>query len=446
MPSSRGDATGSAGASLTHALAAGFEALPRHDGYCIGFSGGRDSTALLDALHHLHPGRVRAVHVHHGLHASADDWAEHCRRFCEARGIGLDIRAVRVQPDGEGPEAAARRARHAALQKALRPGELLVLAHHADDQAETVLFRLLRGGGTAGAAGMRALRPTGDGDWLWRPLLGVTRDAITAYCCERGLQWVDDPGNHGGANARARLRAALPMLEAAVPGAAAALRRHAGLLGDQQALIATALGPDLATRLHDGRLDLRGLRGWSRARRHALLRQYCAALGAPVPGAAWLAECDTSVIAAGADRQPVLQLGALRACRFDDALWLLPALPPTEPAWCTNWDGCALLSLPAAAGSLHCSGAGPPLHAMTVGFVAPGTRCRLTAGGRTQRLKHVFQRAGTPPWERARTPEIRVEGEPVQVGQWRLPSADAYLPGTRFHWRKPHWHLPSEEA
>ncbi|MGB0213765.1 TilS substrate-binding domain-containing protein, partial [Algiphilus sp.] len=111
-----------------------------------------------------------------------------------------------------------------------------------------------------------------------------------------------------------------------------ARRRHAGLLGDQQALIATALGPDLATRLHDGRLDLRGLRGWSRARRHALLRQYCAALGAPVPGAAWLAECDTSVIAAGADRQPVLQLGALRACRFDDALSLLGTASRIAPS------------------------------------------------------------------------------------------------------------------
>src|SRR5690606_11245758 len=140
----------------------------------VGFSGGLDSTVLLHRLARDGEWRargLRAIHVHHGLHAEADAWAAHCARACARLDVPLDIARVRVERDGgQGLEAAARRARHAAFAEVLGSGAILVLAHHRDDQAETFLLRALRASGVDGLAAMRAWRRFGDG-WLWRPLL-----------------------------------------------------------------------------------------------------------------------------------------------------------------------------------------------------------------------------------------------------------------------------------
>lgn len=101
----------------------------------IGFSGGMDSTVLLHLLRQ-HAHSLRALHVHHGLHAQADDWAAHCQHICDELGVPLEIVHVAVARDsGLGPEGAARAARHAAFAQALGVGEILTLAHHQDDQA-----------------------------------------------------------------------------------------------------------------------------------------------------------------------------------------------------------------------------------------------------------------------------------------------------------------------
>ena len=126
----------------------------------LGFSGGLDSSVLLQLLA-TDPGirsrGLRALHVHHGLHADADAWAAHCRRVCAALDVPLEVVRVQVNLSARlGVEGAARAARHAAFAAALGDGEILALAHHRDDQAETFLLRALRG---AGADGLAAMRP-----------------------------------------------------------------------------------------------------------------------------------------------------------------------------------------------------------------------------------------------------------------------------------------------
>jgi tRNA(Ile)-lysidine synthase len=201
--------------------------------YCIAFSGGMDSLVLLVAMARIidrfQPGALRAVHVHHGLHAQADGWEEACRTHCEALGIPLtvlrvDARAAR----GESPEARAREVRYAALAEALAPGEVLLTAHHADDQLETVLIQLLRGAGVAGLAAMPVETPFGAG-WHQRPLLGFPRASLQAWAQSQQLpEWVRDPANQQPRFARNHLRhEVLPAIRAHWPGAAAAASRAA---------------------------------------------------------------------------------------------------------------------------------------------------------------------------------------------------------------------------
>ncbi|HJT96837.1 MAG TPA: tRNA lysidine(34) synthetase TilS, partial [Rhodanobacteraceae bacterium] len=177
---------------------------------CVGYSGGLDSTVLLHALAASSAARarsLRALHVDHGLHADSAAWADHCRTFAATLAVPLDVVRVAVGTTrGQGLEAAARNARYAAFEAALAPGELVALAHHRDDQTETVLLKLLRGAGPEGLAGMRALRPLGPGH-LWRPLLDVPRDALRDYAQMHGLAFLDDPSNADTRHARNFLRA-----------------------------------------------------------------------------------------------------------------------------------------------------------------------------------------------------------------------------------------------
>nr|MDP9141067.1 tRNA lysidine(34) synthetase TilS [Pseudomonadota bacterium] len=160
----------------------------------LAYSGGGDSIVLLHALMHALANppadwprslQLRAVHVHHGLQDIADDWAQRCKACCAHWQIPFQLLRVKVSPGAQGMEAAAREARYAALSGVLEPGDLLVTAHHLDDQAETVLFRSLRGTGIAGLGAMRDIEALGAGN-LWRPLLATPRAVLQAYAQAHG--------------------------------------------------------------------------------------------------------------------------------------------------------------------------------------------------------------------------------------------------------------------
>ncbi len=148
---------------LVSEVQAALALLERPERYWLAYSGGLDSRVLLDILLRLREQcrdfpPVHVVHVNHGLQDAADQWEQHCRALCDARDIPLLVHRVVVSEDGEGPEAAARRARYRAFESTLQRGDVLLLAHHLDDQAETVLQRMLRGAGLQGVAGIPPLR------------------------------------------------------------------------------------------------------------------------------------------------------------------------------------------------------------------------------------------------------------------------------------------------
>ena len=196
--------------TLEHALAALPAGVLR-----VAYSGGMDSHVLLHALASLPQARERglaAVHIDHGLNTASANWAAHCSRVTQTLDVPCECVRVRVPRAGLGLEASAREARRAAMGERLPPGGVLALAHHADDQSETVLLKLLRGAGPEGLGGMRGLREFASG-WLWRPLLGLPRSALHEYAQAHALEWIEDPSNADPALARNFLRAdVLPRL------------------------------------------------------------------------------------------------------------------------------------------------------------------------------------------------------------------------------------------
>ncbi|MDR2881501.1 MAG: tRNA lysidine(34) synthetase TilS [Azoarcus sp.] len=267
---------------------------------CCALSGGVDSVVLLDALHTLRPRfqyALEAAHVHHGLNPAADEWQDFCGGLCERRSISLRVFKVEVpRTHSGGLEEAARIARHAALSRVAC--DWLVLGHHLDDQAETVLFRLLRGAGVQGAAAMATIEPpdaAGRAGRL-RPLLAVSREEVLAYAREKNLDWIDDDSNNDLRFTRNDLRhRILPAIETRFPAARLTLaraathfREAAGLLDELARADADAATCESG---EEGRIFNRAfLLSLSPARLANLFRWELKRLGAMPPTTARLAE------------------------------------------------------------------------------------------------------------------------------------------------------------
>jgi tRNA(Ile)-lysidine synthase len=219
----------------------------------VAFSGGMDSTVLLHAAVEAidEPSRVLALHVNHGLNVRCDEWQRHCEAVSARLGVGFEYRRVAVGSVG-GTEAAARKARYDVFREFLVRGDVLWLAHHRDDQAETLLWKLMRGGGVAALAGMPESRGLGAGR-LRRPLLEVPRIDIASWANARGLKWIDDDSNVDARFDRNFIRhEVLPVLQSKWPDAASRLQHAARRFADEAALLRSAL---------DRRLDELGVVG-----------------------------------------------------------------------------------------------------------------------------------------------------------------------------------------
>ncbi|MBV7576635.1 tRNA lysidine(34) synthetase TilS [Pseudomonas sp. PDM32] len=214
----------------------------------IAFSGGLDSTVLLHLLAYLANTEslpsLSAIHIHHGLQVAADAWPQHCQSVCDELGIPLQVERVTVQP-GASVERAARDARYAVFSSVTQTDDVLLTAQHRDDQAETLLFRLLRGAGVRGLSGMPRQRSLGKGHLL-RPLLDVTRVELEAYADEHGLSWIEDPSNEDRQYSRNYLRhQVFPALTRRWPQAVATMARSAAHLTEAQGLLEELADMDL---------------------------------------------------------------------------------------------------------------------------------------------------------------------------------------------------------
>lgn len=281
---------------------------------CVALSGGLDSTVLLAALVQSRRSAaagqryasLRAIHVDHSLHADSGHWSEACRALAAACDVPLEVVRVDARAAaGESPEAAARVARYEALRERLRPGEVLLTAHHADDQLETLLLQWLRGGGLRAVAGMAPLARFEPHGWHARPLLVFERTEIEAWASAEGLDWVRDPSNDDRGLERNYLRhEVLPALRARWPAAVRTTARVAEFAREALELEAAVATADLARLLQGRALDWDALLELPEPRQRAALRRWLAGLGLALPSSRTLAALRRDMECAAVDRIP----------------------------------------------------------------------------------------------------------------------------------------------
>ncbi len=272
----------------------------------MGFSGGLDSTVLLHATNRLVSDAglgLSALHVHHGLSRNADAWADFCGKFCGILGIPINVLRVDVPTRcGEGLEAAARRMRHKALSD--QPADWVLLAHHADDQAETVLHNLLRGTGVRGAAAM----PESRGRVL-RPLLGLGRAVLLEYARTHHLTWIEDESNADLRYTRNFLRREImPAITFRFPRVSEQLAAAAAHFSEADSLLDDLATLDLGACRPEFPISLALFRQLSDARARNLLRAMLGWHKVQPPDERRLKEFVRQLRTAGHDRHPRLDL------------------------------------------------------------------------------------------------------------------------------------------
>ncbi|AFP84534.1 tRNA lysidine(34) synthetase TilS [secondary endosymbiont of Ctenarytaina eucalypti] len=305
----------------------------------LAFSGGLDSTVLLDILSALRENEktlnrkdalsIRAVHIHHGLNRYADYWAAHCAHECRRRDVKFTIaRVTTVDMKPDGIEAAARGARYRALALTLADNEALLTAQHQDDQAETLLLALKRGSGPAGLAGI-AEDASFCGQRLVRPLLECARVDLERYARARGLRWIEDDSNTNLRFDRNFLRhQILPNLRHRWPKFSSAAARSARLCAEQERLLDEVLAKTLKELIHpDGSLRLRALITMSDLRRAAILRRWLASRDVRMPSRHKLTCLWEEVALSRRDSVAKMQLDYQQVRRFRDRLYVIPILP-----------------------------------------------------------------------------------------------------------------------
>jgi tRNA(Ile)-lysidine synthase len=398
-------------------------------GFVVALSGGEDSACLLTAL--VQPGSrpfrdlpVRAIHVDHGLQPAAALFQRACEGLCRTLAVPLTVFAVSVDSGGGASiEAAARDARYAVLAQDLKVGECLLTAHHADDQAETLLLQLLRGAGLKGMAAMPLSRAWAGG-WHLRPLLHFAKRELRRFGVGAGVTAVPDPMNDDMRFDRAYLRRHLwPVIEARWPGAAIAVARTAGHVAEAQGLLDSAAA-QAVDMLRDGdALSVAGLRALSSAEQVNALRYWIALRGAPPPSTARLNEAVRQIIAANADHQPAVIWGAHALRRYRNRLFLTPASLSSLKEQC-EWpvaDG-SRLDLGGELGVLQWS---PQLGGLDAARLPDMLNVRRRRGGetlkvqrhgRTQSLQHLCQSRGVLPWMRDALPLVYAGQDLIAVG------------------------------
>jgi tRNA(Ile)-lysidine synthase len=412
----------------------------------VGYSGGRDSHVLLHALHGLtagDPQRVlSAIHVHHGLQPEADAWEAHCEQACADLNVPLEVVRVDVPAGSKfGPEAAARQSRYQAFEARLGDGEVLCLAHHRDDQAETFLLQLLRGAGPEGLSAMPVRAVLGKG-LVVRPLLDVDPGAVRDYADAFRLCWIEDPSNDDRRFNRNYLRhEVIPLLLARWPAAMRTIARAAA----NQAAVARAahfVGGE-ATRSAAQTLACEAIARLDPDAAGLALRAWLKQRGFSRPSKTLLNRILHEVVAARPDAEPLVAWSGAEVRRYRGALYVMTPLAEPDAEAVYSWDpGAPLETVHGGLSAEPCVGKGLSAalcgdRRLEVRFRRGGERCRPAGEAHSSSLKACFQRRGVPPWERNRLPLIFLDAELAAVaGQWLCEGFEARSgePGWMIRW------------
>ncbi len=431
--------------------------LPAHSSILVGLSGGVDSVVLLHLLHKLSARfswQLSALHVHHGISPNADMWSDFCTDLCAGLHISLHIERVDITPLREhGIEAAARKLRHAAF--AGQSCDFVALAHHADDQAETLLLQLLRGAGVRGASAMPvlmkplAIRPgyqdtiagslvmssskrsqlaersglagnTGPVA-LVRPLLHCSRREIVDYAAAHQLRWIEDESNADDNYPRNFLRhRVLPLLGERFPAYRDTLARSAQHFAEASSLLDDLAQQDGAQAMAGETLAVAALQSLGHARAKNLLRYFLHHTGAPMPQMVQLDDMLHQLCSARQDAAVCVSYGGWQVRRYQDKVYALRALGDFDRSLVLRWNGEAELDWPALNARLRfvqsrnqhqdqAQGSGISLEKLrrapvTLRLRNGGEALRPHPDAATRSLRNLLQEHHVPPWRRDRLP------------------------------------------
>lgn len=407
-------------------------------------SGGMDSMVLLQAMalvaDHL-PASVAVLHFNHGLNPRADAWQGHVERAARSLGLVFYAQRLDLETGAGGAEGRARVARYTRLRQWATPDDCCLTAHHAEDQAETVLLQALRGSGPAGLAAMPGRVRFGPA-WLARPFLPLTRAELRDWANQKGLEWIEDPGNYDLASPRNWLRHRVwPHIERNWPAAARTLGRSAELAAEASALtneVAAETLRDMRLKSAD-RLPVVGLRKFSVPRRRAVLRYWLRRTGAPAPTAEKLRELEREFVLRDPGARARLVLGEVDIRRFRGSIFAVRPLPP-PPFRRKRLKVGRLVDL----GRLGRIGLVADPHGPIGQRVVEGTlELRFRTGGERfypvgcvhgRSLKRLFQERGVLPWLRFHLPLLYVNGQLASVADLVVAREFAGR-GWRMDWR-----------
>jgi len=387
--------------------------VPAGSSILVGLSGGLDSVVLLHLLARLarqYSWELSALHVHHGISPHADAWAAFCTQLCENHGIPLHIEHVDITTlRAMGIEAAARKLRHEALAR--QPVDFIALAHHQDDQAETLLLQLLRGAGVKGGAAMAPVKRLHRRPSLLRPLLDISRAELEAYAHAHALSWVEDESNADESYPRNFLRRrVLPLLEQRFPACRATLARGARHFAEADALLDVLAQQDAQGAFDGETLDVSRLAGFDTLRAKNLLRWFIQRCGALMPENPRLEEMLRQLCAAREDAQVCIKWGDWEMRRYRGRAHVCRVRIEPAADFSVVWRGEDALALPGGIlRFVHCGGEGISAKklagaSVTVRLRHGEEKLRPDASRPARSLRYLFQEHGIPPWQRAGWP------------------------------------------
>lgn len=427
--------------------------------FLIGLSGGLDSVVLLHAMAKLRDQsganfQLRALHINHQLQDEASSWEMHCLDLCAK--LGVDFVSAKVEISGSsGLENAAREARYREFEAALLIDEELLLAHHRDDQMETLLLRLIRGSGSRGLSGIPRSRVLGANSLL-RPLLDIDREEIQSYAKVEQLIWVEDHSNKDEGFDRNYCRhSLLPLIEARWPGYRQSWSKSAVLAGESEALLQELAAIDLTQIAAESKsiVSREKLLALAEPRRRNVLRHWLANLGAKELGWNQLQQLSNEVLQSASGqfiaegfqvycfRESVYVLDSAQLERDLDAIDLdaMPGLPvPGEVVL----PGNGRFRIHEVQGEGICA---DKLSNLSIRYRRGGETCRL-AGRPSKTLKKILSESEVPPWLRSRIP-LLYDGENLAyipgVGVGEELAAKGAEPGCIIEWEPPNLRLRS---
>ena len=420
----------------------------------VAYSGGLDSMVLLHALvalrnAGLEPRPILAIHVNHQLSSNANQWQQHCESICRQWDVPLQVSRVVVNASGKGLEAAARDQRYQVFSGVLQSGDGLLLAHHQNDQAETLLLRLMRGSGPKGLASMEPSKKFGAGTLL-RPLLSVPRADLEVWANKFELSWVEDESNQTRDFDRNYLRhEIMPLLERRWPNFSERWQQTADVCRATDVEIEAIAEQDLSQAdLRAERwgwsIDLHPMGAWDSFRRGNLLRCLLQRLTLSAPEQAHLQQVEQQIFFAYDDARSDVRWGDVSIRRFRQRLYVLPlAQALTAPTRGLQWDGQQpvqwpggeLIRWPVATGGMHW----PAGMTVDVGVRQGGERCQPVGKDHSQKLKKLLLEYELEAWLRDLVPVLRYKDDIMAVGD--LWVCDAFgasdnQQGYRIEWQR----------